>query len=190
MTRAAGPAALALLWACAPRPAAADPQACAPNTASLEAGARATSLEGEYRVRLVATSGPRNAGTSDGNLRLSRAASSGGTTRTRHVLVGTSDVRVEDVGGPDLDATSKDPVRPGVVGFDLPPLPESAAPRIMLRLGAEANRQDVTRVEGPYTVLRLREIRPDGFSGDWTSGAPLPVAEGYFCAWRNAPEER
>ena len=89
---------------------------------------------------------------------------------------------------PRLDVAQPDPVRPGVVVFDLPPPADTAAPRIMLRLGAEANRQDMSRIEGAYTVLRLRELREDGFAGDWTSGAPLPVAEGYFCAWRATAE--
>ena len=185
MIRATGTGALLLLSACGPRPAAADPQSCGPTAASLAPGATAGALEGRYRVRLVATSGPRSSGAADGMLVLTRTDTADPQPRHRHVLVGHGDLRVEDVGGPALDVGSTDGARPGVVGFDLPPLPDSTAPRVLLRLGALANRQDVARIEGPYAVLRVREIREDGFAGDWTGGAPLPTAEGYFCAWRS-----
>jgi hypothetical protein len=80
-------------------------------------------------------------------------------------------------------------MRPGVVVFELPAgTGGEPTSRILLRLGAEANRQDVVRVEGASTVLRVKEVRDDGFAGDWTANAPLPVAEGYFCAWREAAD--
>ena len=172
-----------VLGACGPRPAAAGPQSCAPTTATLGAGASATALEGEYRVRLVATSGPRRDSSTDGTLALVRPDSSGHSSGPRHVLLGSGELALAEVGAAEADLASRDPVRPGVLVFDL-------GSRILLRLGAEANRQDVARIEGAYTVLRVGEIRSDGFGGAWTSGAPLPVAEGYFCAWKaSAPAQ-
>ncbi len=166
--------------ACSPPPAQAGPQNCAPTTATLPAGSSGAALEGEYRLRLIATSGPKSGDTADGVLRLRPPAS---TAPQRAVLFGTGELDTEAIGGPAADLASEDPGRPGVLVFDLPPLPEAPeSPRVVMRLGAEANRQDVTRVEGAYTVLRVREIRADGFAGDWESGAPLPSAGGYFCA--------
>jgi hypothetical protein len=181
-----------VLAACGPRPEAAGPESCGPSTATLPPGASASALEGEYRIRLVATSGPRAQQSADGTLHLSRRAPAAAedSHRRRHVLVGSGDVQMEEVGGPPQDLTSRDPARPGIIGFDLPPLDDQPGPRVLLRLGTMANRQDAIRIEGPYTALRVREIREDGFSGDWTSGTPLPVAEGYFCTWRDTTSSR
>jgi len=176
---------------CGPRPAAAGPQSCAPSTEAPDPAASAAALVGEYRLRLVATSGPRRDSSADGRLVLEAPAGTAADSGTqRPALFGTGDVRLEDVGAPAADLTSRDPMRPGVVVFELPPRAGTAdSPRVMLRFGAEANRRDVVRLEGASTVLRVREIREDGFVGDWTGNAPLPVAEGYFCAWKEPAVE-
>lgn len=183
---------IGLVTGCGPRPAAAGPQTCAPSSATLAASAAGASLEGEYRVRLVATSGPRRDSSTDGTLALVRPDPLAPDSSTRRfVLRGSGELALSEVGAAEADVASRDPMRPGVLVFDLGPRP-TAPPnsRVLLRLGAEANRQDVMRIEGAYTVLRVHEIREDGFAGEWTSGAPLPVAEGYFCAWRaGAPAE-
>jgi hypothetical protein len=189
MIRAALPAALAATLACSPRPATAGPQSCAPGSAASgappSAGVSAASLAGDYRLRLVATSGPRRDSSADGTLSLAAPAAPADTSRRRPVLFGAGDLRLEEVGAAAADVASRDPMRPGVVVFDLGArAQEDSAPRIMLRLGAGANRQDVVQLEGASTVLRVREMRDDGFTGEWTANAPLPVAEGYFCAWR------
>lgn len=178
----------ASLVACTPRPGPAGPRTCAPTSATLPPGASATSLAGQYRVRLVATAGPRPDGTADGTLSLSQADPDPDAAGPRHhVLVGHGEVPLESVGAPAAQLASEDPLRPGVLGFDLPARSNDSAtgPRVLLRLGAEANRQDVMRIEGAYTVLRVREIRENGFAGEWSSGDPDPIAEGYFCAWRD-----
>ncbi len=177
-------AAAALLPGCKPSPAAAGPQACAPSPGPLPPDASAASLEGVFRLRLVATSGPRRDSSADGTLSLLRPAAEpepGAPAARRFVLVGSGQLRLEEVGAAEADVASRDPMRPGALVFDLPS-------GVLLRLGAEANRQDVTRIEGAATALRVREIREDGFAGDWTSMAPLPLAEGYFCAWRSGSE--
>ncbi|HYC30712.1 MAG TPA: hypothetical protein VEB59_00400 [Gemmatimonadales bacterium] len=189
MTRASLLAALAPVLACSPRPATADPESCAPVSEAPGPAAPAASLAGDYRLRLVATSGPRQDSSADGSLTLEPAPAPDDTARRRPALFGAADVRLEDVGAPTADLASRDPMRPGVLGFELASgTDEATSPRVILRLGAEANRQDVVRVEGASTVLRVREVREDGFGGEWTANAPLPVAEGYFCAWRAAAD--
>lgn len=169
---------------CSPRPAAAGPQSCAPAAARADPQASAPSLEGEYRLRLVATSGPRSDSSADGTLTLVRPGAGAAPARGV-VLLGHGELALEEVGAAPADLASTDPMRPGVVVLELaPPAGDSTSTRILLRLGAEANRTDVVRLEGASTVLRVREVRDDGFAGDWTANAPLPVAGGYFCAWR------
>jgi hypothetical protein len=195
VTPAALVAAFAALAGCSPRAASADPQSCAPSTAwadssaAPDSAASAAALMGGYRLRLVATSGPRRDSSADGRLTLEPAAAPIDSSPRRPALFGTGELPLEDVGAPAADLGSRDPMRPGVVVFELPAgTGGEPAPRILLRLGAEANRQDVVRVEGASTVLRVKEVRDDGFAGDWTANAPLPVAEGYFCAWREAAD--
>ena len=169
--------------ACSPRPALSGPERCAPSTATPDPSASAAALVGDYRVRLVATTGPRRDSSADGRLTLSPVEAPAPGSRSP-ALVGTAELALEDVGAPAADLASADPARPGVVGFELEGAASAGSPRLMLRLGAEVNRTDVVRVEGASTVLRVREVRPEGFLGEWTANAPLPVAEGYFCAWR------
>ncbi len=179
-------AGVASLAACVPRPAPASPQTCAPTVATLPPGASGASLEGQYRIRLVATAGPRRGGTADGTLSLGQPAPAPAAGPRRHVLAGHGELPLENVGAPPARLESEDPMRPGVLVFDLAPRADGSpsGPRVLLRLGDEANRQDVMRIEGTYTVLRVREMREDGFAGEWSSGDPAPVAEGFFCAWR------
>jgi hypothetical protein len=183
--------ALALCTGCRSRPAEAEPQACAPTTATLAADASAAGLAGTYRLRLIASSGPQSGKAAEGELRLLPLQSGGsaGDAADPFVLHGAADLDLAAVGAPEAELTSTNPTRPGVLVMQLAPTKASKAPRIMLRLGAEANRRDVTPVEGAYTVLRLSEISEGGFAGSWESGAPMPVAGGYFCATRVANAE-
>jgi hypothetical protein len=174
----------AALLGCGPRQVAAGPEHCRPSTASPSAAA-AAALVGDYRVRLVATSGPRRDSSTDGRIDLQPVPAGTEARGPRFALRGTSDLRLEEVGAPPADVASQDPMRPGVVVFELPAREGApGSPRIMLRLGAEANRRDVVRIEGASTVLRVREVLDSGFVGEWTSFSPLAGAEGYFCAWR------
>lgn len=181
---------LALGTGCRSRPAEAEPQGCAPSTATLAADASAAGLAGTYRLRMIASSGPQNGKAVEGELRLLPLESGGsGDAAGPFVLRGAADLDLAAVGAPEAELTSTDPTRPGVLVMQLAPAGQSKAPRIMLRLGAEANRRDVTRIEGAYTVLRLSELSEGGFAGSWQSGAPMPVAAGHFCATRVANTE-
>ena len=150
----------------------------------------ADALAGEYRLQLTVDS---DAATVQGTLRLVAAdpslpARTGPygipDTMHRYPLVGTAELDLAAVGAvaPGGTATT-DPAAPGVlvierVGGSVP------AERILLRLGAEANRRDQARFDGGYTVLRVGHIDRSGFRGEWESGAPLPQAHGHFCASR------
>jgi hypothetical protein len=104
--------------------------------------------------------------------------------RVASPLFGTTDVSVEVVGALRVgDLSSTDPAGPGVLVLES----ETAqGPSILLRFGSDANRRDVVRFDGGFTVLELNEIGEDGFSGRWNSGAQGPRAAGYFCAERVA----
>jgi len=105
-------------------------------------------------------------------------------TTNSYPLYGSTDVGLEAVGAVAGDLSSEDPARPGVLVIQMPPRSDTSGARVLLRLGADANRQDLVRFDGGYTVLRVREIAGAGFAGDWESGAPLPRAGGHFCAVR------
>jgi hypothetical protein len=189
---------MALVVGCRACPAEAGPQACAPVTSSLPADASAEALAGRYRLQLVASSGANKGGTAGGALQLlpydsserQRRLSSGvRDTVNSYPLYGSTDMNLEAVGAVAGDLGSVDPSRPGVLVIRMAPRSDTAGVRVILRLGAEANRQDLVRFDGGYTVLRVREITGDGFGGDWESGAPMPQAGGHFCAVRTAGTE-
>ncbi len=147
--------------------------------APLPAGVSAERLVGWYRLTLVATSGPDSGSRVEGELTLA-SASRDANPVSPAALVGTAKVSLERVGALDVgDPGSTDPMRPGVLVFDLT---SGNSPRILLRLGSEANRRDQQPFESAYTVLEVRQASASGFAGSWKSGVTGTVAEGYFCA--------
>ncbi len=62
--------------------------------------------------------------------------------------------------------------------------PTAAEVRVIVRLGAEANRRDRVRFDGAHTTLTAGSIGPSGFAGSWTSAAGGAGASGHFCARR------
>jgi hypothetical protein len=105
-------------------------------------------------------------------------------TSNMYPLYGSTEVGLDAVGAVAGDLGSADPARPGVLVIRMAPRSDVAGTRMILRLGADANREGLVRFDGGYTVLRVREITRTGFAGDWESGAPLPRAKGHFCATR------
>lgn len=188
---------LALLAGCSPQPGAAAPEQCAPVTEELPSGAAAEGLEGEYQLRMIATSGPQAGDTVVGRLLLvphdssMRRVTIAGKVRDRSTTVplyGAAELDPASVGALYAgDLSSLDPGRPGVAVFESDAGP-GGGPRILLRLGSEANRRDQLRFDGPYTVLRVKQISEEGFAGTWDSGAPLPRSGGHFCAKRSRAE--
>ncbi len=101
-------------------------------------------------------------------------------------LYGFTDIDLEAVGAHRVgDPGSRDPSAPGVLVLERE---EYGRRVITLRLGSNANRRDVVRYDGAYTVLRVRQSDEDGFAGSWRSGSgsglDLSVTTGHFCAWK------
>jgi hypothetical protein len=171
------------------------PVECVPPTTELPSTASSEGLGGEYRLRLVATSGAKSGSSTSGRLTLQRQtgelryrARTGGATDTTvvHPFYGSSDVDLEAVGAVLVGSTtSVDSARPGVLMIERPPRPgQPPMADIMLRLGSEANQRERQRVDGGYTALRVRRLTPTGFSGTWGSGINAEQPAGYFCAER------
>jgi hypothetical protein len=186
---------LGLLLGCSPPPGSAAPQECGPVESELGPGATADALVGEYQLRMIATSGPKSGSAVVGRLRLQphdssmrRLSYAGGARDTviTAPLYGAAELDPSEVGAVYAgDLSSLDPTQPGVVVFQSS-AGAGGGPRIMLRLGSEANRRDQVRFDGAYTVLRVRRVSDDEFAGSWDSGVPLPRSGGHFCATRAA----
>ena len=158
------------LGACAARAANGAPWDCVAEVATLPAATDPASLAGDYDLRLVATQGPAAGMAVTGTIDL--AVSPAGVR-------GAATIALDSLGAHRPgDIGSRDSAAPGVLAF-----PSDGM--ILLRLGADANRRGgEQRFEAAYTVLDVRRIGEDGFSGTWASGAERVDAEGHFCALR------
>ena len=164
-----------------------DPQACAPVAATETSTLDAGRLAGEFLVRLVASSGTKRGATTEGRLELMPQDSAhrrlelpDGSTSSTYTfpLYGTVAVDFAAVGAAAPgDPASADPASPGVLVIERPD-------QLMLRVGSEANRRDVRRFDGAFTVLRVQQITDAGFAGTWESGLDLERSGGHFCAER------
>ena len=152
-------------------------------------------VSGEYRLRLVATSGAKAGSSVDGTLKLQPQV---GALRYRlrmagsldssvvHPLYGTAELNLKAVDAVQVGTmASSDPEAPGVLVIQRHER-ASKNPRaeITLRLGSEANRRDRQRIEGGYTALRVRQVTATEFAGTWASGIVRERSAGYFCAVR------
>jgi len=164
-----------------------DPQACAPVAATENATMDSGSLAGEFLVRLVSTSGTKRGATTEGRLELMphdsahrRLELPDGSASTTYTLpmYGTAAVDFAAVGAvAPGDPAATDPASPGVLVIERPG-------QLMLRVGSEANRRDVQRFDGAFTVLRVQQVTDKGFAGTWESGLELDRSSGHFCAER------
>jgi hypothetical protein len=189
----AGVSAIVLLEGCRPRRAEPDPISCQTppaDAAPLPQGSTER-LEGDYRVRLVATEGPKSGQATEGTLKLRphdaalRTVTVKGIrdTTASYVLYGSTDVNLDGIGAVRPgDPESEDPMRPGVLVIE-------RRGTVVLRLGSEANRRDAVRFDGGYTALRVHRLSGDSFAGTWTSGVQAQRSAGYFCAKRVAEGE-
>ena len=170
---------------------------CAAPSSELPRSATTARLGGEYRLRLVATAGPRSGEAVNAHLRLAPLAESLQVpppmlgvqdTTTRYPLAGSTDLDPALVGGVGTgDNASTDPAAPGVLVIERHPIATGAPASVMLRLGALANRRGLARFDGGYFALTVRRIDADGFAGTWASGTARQAAAGYFCAERTSP---
>jgi hypothetical protein len=173
----------------------ATPEACVPVAGELPAESSMEAASGEYRLRLVATSGSKAGSSVDGTLKLQAHIGElryrmrmGGSLDSSvvHPLYGTAELNLEAVDAVQVGTiASSDPAAPGVLVIQRGDRTDEA-PRaeITLRLGSEANRRNRQRIEGGYTALRVRQVTPTKISGTWASGVVREHSTGYFCAVR------
>ena len=162
-------------------------------TADLPVGS-STGIAGEYRLRLVATSGAKTGAATEGSLRLDpqtdslryRSRLGGGRDSTvLHPFYGAADVDLARIDAVSVGSTTSiDPMQPGVLVMQRRTAGGSPQGDIILRLGSDANRRDRQRFDGGYTALRVREISSARLAGSWASGVKTERSAGYFCATR------
>lgn len=152
---------------------------CTPTSARLRADATLADRAGRYRLTLVEVVDGVDARSVQGALTLRKqppGLDSLGAASTP--LYGFTDIHLRTVGAHRVgDPASKDPQAPGVLVLE-----SSGARRILLRLGADANRRDAMLFDGAWTVLEVHKIAADGFAGRWRSGVRFSRTRGYFCA--------
>ncbi len=178
---------LLLLVGCGGAAGNADPQPCAPVGEPSPGAMDAGLLQGDFRLKLVATAGAKRGDSAEGPLELMPQDAAyqhperpGGAQDTTHTLplYGSTSVDWSAVGAnPPGEATSVEPTSPGVLVIRGPD-------QLMLRVGSEANRRGVTRFDGAYTVLRVQQVTDSTFAGTWESGVVGNEAGGHFCAAR------
>lgn len=156
---------------------------CDPTTGRLDARATLAGREGRYLLTLVQVADNAEPRRVRGALILRDQPpgldSLGGAATPLH---GFTNVDLGAVGAyPAGSPASRNPHAPGVLVLESD---NTGNRRILLRIGADANRRDSALFDGAYTVLEVREIDGDGFAGTWRSGAGSSRARGYFCARR------
>ena len=157
---------------------------CAPPSGQLGPDATFATHAGHYQLTLVQRVDAVDIGSARGTLRLYRQAPGLDALENASTpLYGTADVNLRAVGAHRVGDTGSDAVdAPGVLVLEFD---RAGARNILLRLGSAANRRDAMLYDGAYTVLEVREVMADGFSGSWRSGAGSSRADGYSCATRS-----
>ena len=159
---------------------------CAPTAGRLGSAATLASGIGPYALILVRRVDDVDIASASGSLVLYRQVpglDALGNASTP--LYGMAEVDLGAVGAHRVgDIASDAPEAPGVLVLESN---RAGARNILLRLGSAANRRDTMLYDGAYTVLEVRKISADGFSGSWRSGSNSTRADGYFCAVRSLP---
>lgn len=152
---------------------------CAPTDATLQGSETLPAGGSEYRLAMFRGDATSRPAWVSGTLTLEpRPADLRRLNDWSVPLQGTADIDVSKVGAHDTGALdSEDPGAPGVLV-----LQSGSEPMILLRLGASANRSDETAFDGAFTVLSVRSVDDEGFSGSWRSGSFGDEVRGYFCA--------
>ena len=134
-----------------------------------------SSISGNFRLTLVATSGVRSGHSASGDLRLDAPSSPARGT-------GTVAIALDSVGARAADGTSDG--RHAVESLVWSAA--SGAPRTTVRIGVLDPPVGTRVIEGPYTALTARRATTDGFAGTWESAMPdgTGTARGHFCAQR------
>ena len=156
---------------------------CEPTSGRLAARATLAGRIGAYGLALVEVLNGVHARRAHGVLTLLRQPPGLDRLKTASTpLYGFTDVDLRALGAHRVgDPDSTDPEAPGVLVLESL---HDGKRRILLRLGADANRRDEMLFDGAFTVLEVHKISGDGFTGNWRSGARLSRTGGYFCARR------
>ncbi|MDE0224379.1 MAG: hypothetical protein OXP28_04500 [Gammaproteobacteria bacterium] len=152
---------------------------CVPTSGRLGSEATLAAHAGSYRLTLVRPGDP--VASVRGNLVLyPQVAGFESLGKASTPLYGTADVRLGSVGALRVGDTESDAAEaPGVLVLEFD---RAGARNILLRLGSAANRRDRMLYDGAYTVLEVKEISVEGFSGSWRSGSDATPVGGHFCA--------
>ena len=166
---------------------------CVPSEGALATDASLEGHVGEYRLTMVEEGDGTPRRTVEGSLvlltqveslRRFEGSAGGSIPGVTSPLFGSTDVNVEAVGAVRVgNLSSQDPASPGVLVIESE---TGTSPSILLRLGSDANRRDLVRFDGGYTVLSVVEITAESFRGTWASGARGPNSEGFFCAMQQS----
>ena len=154
---------------------------CVPTSGRLGPEATLASHAGTYQLTMVRADDP--AAAVRGALVLyPQVERFGSLGKASTPLYGATDVRLGPLGAHRVGDTDSDAAEaPGVLVLEFD---RAGARNILLRLGSAANRRDTMLPDGAYTVMQVREISTDGFSGSWRSGSPSSRSVGHFCATR------
>ena len=154
---------------------------CYATSEYLPANASLSDRAGQYRLTLVEVVDETSNRSALGTLTLRRQTQDlDSLLDVSTPLYGYSDINLRSVGAYRVgDPSRQDPKTPGVLVLES----DRTGQRVItLRFGSEANRRDVVRYDGAYTVLNVQKIHENGFIGSWRSGLRLSVVSGYFCA--------
>ena len=156
---------------------------CKPASRRLNARATLAGREGTYILTLIQVVDGADARRAQGVLNLRRQPPGFEMLKTASTpLYGFTDVDLRAVGAHRVgDPASTDPEAPGVLVLESL---HDGKRRILLRLGADANRRDSMLFDGAFTVLEVHAIYRGGFAGSWRSGLRSLRTGGYFCARR------
>jgi hypothetical protein len=165
--------------------------ACEAAEGDLPMDATASAWAGEYSLVMVATAGDSAGRSVSGTVQLKvqseelqappLGSADGGT---RMLLYGSTDIDLRAILAVEIGVLdSDDPLAPGVLVLERAvELDGGSSKEIVVRLGSEANRRGVTRFDGGYTALFVRQASTGGFAGNWASGVTGQMSSGHFCA--------
>jgi hypothetical protein len=165
--------------------------ACEAAEGDLPMSATALTWAGKYRLVMVATSGDSAGHSASGDMtlmvqreELQVPPMGSADDGTRMLLYGSTDIDLQAILAVEVGALdSEDPTAPGVLVLERPVEQDGVTSmEITVRLGSEANRRGMTRFDGGYTALFVRQASTGGFAGNWASGVTGQLSSGHFCA--------
>ena len=165
--------------------------ACQAAEGDLPMGVSAQAWAGEYRLVMVATTGDSAGRSASGTMRLMVQSEElqvppmgSADDGTRMPLYGTTDIDLPAILAVEIGVLdSDDPIAPGVLVIARPVERDGrTSTEITIRFGSEANRRGLTRFDGGYTALFVRQAGTGSFAGNWASGVTGQLSSGHFCA--------